>query len=257
MSSCCFALCSYYDEHKRMSKDASMSDEAPRVYDYLDYREFVREFFEFKKRKRQGFSYRLLAKLAGFASPSYAKMVIAGQRNIKPETARRLAHACQLDAEGTRYFETLVCFNQATSSKTRDTFYRQLSGFRHYRNSQKLELAHAAYYSNWYIPVVNELVHRPDFREDATWVARNVLPAITRKQAKEALEVLFSLGLLRRSEEGRVVQAHAVISTGAEVRGMHIANYHRAMLQRAAESIDLVPSEGRDISSLTLCLGPE
>ena len=40
-----------------------------------------------------------------------------------------------------------------------------------------------------------------------------------------------------------------------ETVGIHVANYHRAMMVRAAESIDLVPSDDRDISSLTLGVG--
>ena len=45
--------------------------------------------------------------------------------------------------------------------------------------------------------------------------------------------------------------------SGSETRSLHIANYHRTMMERAAESIDLFPSEDRDISSLTLCLGAD
>jgi uncharacterized surface protein with fasciclin (FAS1) repeats len=65
---------------------------------------------------------------------------------------------------------------------------------------------------------------------------------------------LIELGLLVKDAAGRLVQADALLSTGAETRGLHIAAFHRAMTQRAIESIDLVPPEDRDISSLTLCL---
>jgi uncharacterized protein (TIGR02147 family) len=36
-----------------------------------------------------------------------------------------------------------------------------------------------------------------------------------------------------------------------------VGNYHRAMMERAADSIDIFEPEERDISSLTLCLGAE
>ena len=38
---------------------------------------------------------------------------------------------------------------------------------------------------------------------------------------------------------------------------MHIANYHRTMMARAAASIDTVDRANRDISSVTLCVGPD
>ena len=45
-----------------------------------------------------------------------------------------------------------------------------------------------------------------------------------------------------------------MISTGPETRNMHVANYHRTMIARAAESIDVIPASQRDISSLVFCI---
>jgi uncharacterized protein (TIGR02147 family) len=80
------------------------------------------------------------------------------------------------------------------------------------------------------------------------------VPNITPLQAERALETLLDLGLLVRGDQGRLEQADALLSTGPETRGLHIVAFHRAMTQRAIESIDLVPAQDRDISSLTLCL---
>jgi uncharacterized protein (TIGR02147 family) len=55
-----------------------------------------------------------------------------------------------------------------------------------------------------------------------------------------------------KTVDGRLVQAQAVVSTGAETGGVHIVAYHSNMMQRAIASIDLVPKPARDISSLTL-----
>ena len=67
----------------------------------------------------------------------------------------------------------------------------------------------------------------------------------------------LSLGLLVRDEAGRLSQGEPLLSTGAEVRNLYVARYHLAMLERAALSIEEVPAEQRDISSLTLCLGAD
>ena len=44
----------------------------------------------------------------------------------------------------------------------------------------------------------------------------------------------------------------ATLTTGPEMHALHIASYHRAMMQKAAESIDLVASSRRDISAVTM-----
>jgi uncharacterized protein (TIGR02147 family) len=102
---------------------------------------------------------------------------------------------------------------------------------------------------------VRELAARRDFKPDPSWIARRLWPPIKAAEAKLALETLLKLGLLRRHEDGKITQAEPLITTGPELHAVHIANYHRAMMERAAASIDLIPSDGRDISAVTLLVG--
>lgn len=233
-----------------------MQKEAPPgVYAYLDYRAFLRDYYAAKKAASRGFSYRAFSKRAGVTSPNYLKLVIEGKRSLSPKMAERFAHACGLDADASRYFAHLVGFNQAKTSSERAQYYDKLAGFQSYRQAHKLEIAHAAYYSDWYMPAIRELAASRLFREDPEWIADQLVPKITPLQARRALEVLCDLKLLIRDDSGRLTQADALLSTGPETRGLHIGAFHRAMMQRAIESIDLVPAAERDISSLTLCLG--
>jgi uncharacterized protein (TIGR02147 family) len=225
------------------------------VYAYLDYRAFLRDHYAAKKAASRAFSYRAFSKRAGVASPNYLKLVVEGKRSLSPKMSERFAHACGLDADASRYFVHLVTFNQAKSSIERSQAYDKLSGFQSYRQAHKLELAHAAYYSDWYMPAIRELAASAQFRADPEWIADQLVPKISPLQAQRALETLIELGLLVRDSAGRLVQADALVSTGPETRGLHIVAFHRAMTQRAIESIDLVPAAERDISSLTLCLG--
>jgi uncharacterized protein (TIGR02147 family) len=225
------------------------------VYAYLDYRAFLRDHYAAKKAASRAFSYRAFSKRAGVASPNYLKLVIEGKRSLSPKMSERFAHACGLDADASRYFVHLVTFNQAKTSTERAQAYDKLTGFQSYRQAHKLELAHAAYYSDWYMPAIRELAAAAQFRAEPEWIADQLVPKISPLQAQRALETLVELGLLVRNTAGRLVQADALVSTGPETRGLHIVAFHRAMTQRAIESIDLVPASERDISSLTLCLG--
>ena len=57
------------------------------VFQYLDYRVFLADFYRTKK--RSGFSYRAFSRAAGLGAPNYLKLVIAGKRNMSQETAAR------------------------------------------------------------------------------------------------------------------------------------------------------------------------
>ena len=233
-----------------------MANESPlSVYAYLDYRAFLRDYYHAKKAASRGFSYRSFSKRAGVSSPNYLKLVIEGTRSLSPKMAERFAAAAGLDSEAGRYFVNLVGFNQAKSSPERAQFYAKLTGFQRYRQAHKLDIAHAAYYSDWFMPAIRELAASPHFREDPEWIADQLVPPIAPVQARRAVETLIDLGLLVRDAAGKLTQADALLSTGPQTRGLHIAAFHRAMTQRALESIDLVPAAERDISSLTLGVG--
>jgi uncharacterized protein (TIGR02147 family) len=225
------------------------------VYGYLDYRVYLRDYYATKKATSRAFSYRSFSKKAGVSSPNYLKLVMEGKRSLSTKMAERFAQACGLDADERRYFVHLVGFNQAKSSTERAHYYDRLTGFQRYRLAHRLELAHAAYYSEWFIPAVRELVSLPQFREDSEWIADQLLPPIAPIQAQRALDTLIELELLVRNAAGRLEQSDALLSTGAETQGLHIVAFHRAMTQRAMESIDIVPKPERDISGLTLLLG--
>ena len=228
---------------------------AIQVYEYLDYRAFLRDYYLYAKTARR-LTYRGFSVRAGLNSPNYLKLVIDGKRNLTQPMARRFAKAVGLDRDAADYFVELVAFNQATSSVERDASYGRLTGFRSYRLARPLDLAQADYHSNWYVPAVRELAASPAFREDARWIAKSLLPPITPSEAAHALRILIDLNMLVRNESGQLQQSDALVSTGGEAKGVHISRYHRTMMERASASIDLIPAVNRDISSLTLCLGP-
>jgi uncharacterized protein (TIGR02147 family) len=227
------------------------------VFAYLDFRAFLRDYYNARKAAGRGFSYRSFSRRAGLKSPNYLKLVIDGERNLSPDMAERFAQACGIKGDEARYFVDLVAFGQASTLTEKNQYYARLTGFQRYRNAHKLDLAHAAYYSAWYMPAIRELAARSDFRSEPEWIAQQLVPAISAAEAARALDTLLELGLLVRESDGSVRQADVLLSTGAETRGLHIASYHRSMMQRAMESIDLVPPQQRDISSLTLCLGEQ
>lgn len=225
------------------------------VFEYRDYRVFLRDIYESRKKSEYGFSYRSFAKRAGLGGPNYLKLVTDGERNLTSEMAGRFAEALGLVGEAASYFCDLVLFNQAASASERERSYRRLQGYRRYRAAFRLDAAHAAYHAEWYIPAIRELCACQGFQEDPKWIARALRPSITARQAAQGLLVLEQLGLLVRDAAGRLVQHEPLVSTGDDQPlGHHIATFHRAMLARAADALDTVERQEREVAALTLSL---
>lgn len=224
------------------------------VFGFRDYRAFLRAFSDRQRGEKQGFSAAEFATGVGLRSANYLKLVIDGQRNLTPDLAHRFAEACGLRDEPLAYFCALVAFNQAKTARERSLHYDTLRSFRRFRAAHRLDAAQSAYHSEWYIPAIYELCACQDFDEDARKIAKRLLPPISPKQAEDALDVLQQLGLLVRAPDGRLKPAEHIVETPEGPLGHHVVEYHRTMMQRAAEALDHVPREEREIASLTIAI---
>jgi uncharacterized protein (TIGR02147 family) len=227
----------------------------PDVFDYLDYRRYLRDFYQ-RRKERSAFSYRAFSMRAKLKSPNYLKLVIDGERNLTPAMAKRFAAACGLSGQGALFFCELVAFGQAVSIDDRNDIYSRLRRFRQYREAHQLQIAQDEYHSRWYLPAIRELALAHDFRPDPEWIAARLVPRIRPADAKLALEILQQLGLLAPDGKGGLSQGASLVSTGAETASLHMVNFHRTMMQLASESLERIRHDRRDISSVTLCLGP-
>jgi uncharacterized protein (TIGR02147 family) len=228
--------------------------EKPDVYRYADYRRYLADHYAYAKAAEYGFSFRAFSQRAGIRSSNYLKLVIAGERNLSPEMAGRFAAGCGLRGDRAEFFCELVAYCQAVTLAERNRCYERLYRFRAFRAVHQLAKEQTEYHSHWYVPVIRELVRRSDFSEDPAWIAAQLEPAISPAQAKRALAILLELGLVQRTEDGRLEQTSPLVTTGTGPLGHHIVNFHHMMLERAGDALDHSPRTERDISCLTLCV---
>lgn len=224
-----------------------------RVFEYLDYRKYLADFYAHHKKHEYGFSYRVLSHRAQCRSTNYPCLVIRGRRNLSPDMAMRFADACGLSGRDADYFTNLVAFNQAATQREKEHWYKKLSAFAQFKRVHKLAENQASYFSEWFIPATRELAARADFQPDPKWIAQALLPTITVTQAKHALRTLDALGLLTVAPDGSLQRSEPLVTSGGPL-GHHLVNYHRAMLERAGEAIELVPREQREVAALTVCV---
>lgn len=226
----------------------------PDVFDYTDFRRFLGDAYASWKRADRKHSYRFFAKRAGVRSPVHLKLVIEGKRNLGSDTARGFARAFGLGSAESRFFVNLVQFNQARSDADREHYYRELSRVPRFRAVRKVERIQYQYWSRWYCVAVRELVARGDFVEDPAWIAAQVRPSITDKEAAEALEILLELGLVERDPGGALRQSDALLTTAHEIHSLAVRRFHREMLKLGAESLERTERSEREVGGVTLRL---
>lgn len=237
-----------------------MAKVEPSIYDFLDYRQFLRSFYEAEKARLPAFSYRYFARKAGFSSPNFLQLVIEGQRNLGRDSVERFVKALKLAPEEAGFFRDLVAFNQAKNISEKNVYFEKVVQSRRFQAWRKLDGALLEYLRHWYYPAIRELAGRTDFVDDPAWIADRLWAKVAREEIARALSVLESLQLLVRGPDGRLSRGEPTVSTGPEARGaakVVAAAFLRQMLERASESIDAVPPERRDIGSITVAVRQE
>jgi len=229
-------------------------DALPSVYDYINYRAFLRDHFAASKKAKKQYSFRYFARKAGLSSSNFLKLVMDGKRNVGPAALEGFIKALKLSEAEAAFFRDLVALAQSETVAERNRAFERVSADTRFRRARRLDGPLFKYLSRWYYPAIRELAGRSDFREDAKWVARQLLPAITTRQAKAALKTLEELGLLVRDEKERLVRGEPSLTTGHEVRSVVIPAYHRQMIERAAWAVDNVSADERDMSAQTVCV---
>ena len=227
------------------------------IYEYMDYRQYLHDFFEEKKRALRFYSYRLFSQKAGFRSPNFLQLVIKGKRNLSKESVYKFTKALGLNRKEADYFENLIFFNQSKTLEEKRVYLEKIMKYRAQCDPRKIEEAEYAYYSHWYNPVVRELVEALDFKDDFNRLCAAVVPSITGAEAAKSVDLLLKLQFIERKDDGTYAKTAPSLSTGPQVRSVAIANYHRSMLQLASDSLERFDPSDRDITSLTLSLSEE
>lgn len=221
------------------------------IYTYTDYREYIRDSYTQKKTEEK-MTLRDFARKAGFNTHTFLTNVIEKKRSLTQESAAKVAKGLGLKPNERTYLELMVRFGNAKTIDEKNDIYEQMCASMPRSEIRKIGSEYYEIFRNPYILTVREMVALPEFQEDPRWISKRLHPHITTGQAEKAIQTLLDAKLLDRDKKGKLRQATADLTTGAEVKSLAIALYHKQLLELATQSIDSTPAKDRDISSLTL-----
>lgn len=224
------------------------------VFDYLDYRELLRDRFAARKMENPAFSLRYIAGKTGI-SASLLTRVLKGQRNLNPAAAAHLSKIFAFQDAERDFLETLILFGQAKSHAEKNHFLDKILRIRATK-VRTLGEDKAEYFRTWYYSALRELLNFYPFADDYTKLSRMLRPAIKVEEARKAMKFLVDSGLVEKSSAGQYKLTEAIVSSGERIRAPLVNNLHISMAELAIRAVqEMLPVE-RDFSSLTLSLSP-
>ena len=225
------------------------------VFDYIDYRVFLREFYESKKKEIPYFSLRYIGNRVGMDPGNIVKL-FQGKRNLSKKLIASFVRLCKFNAKEARYFETLVKFNKAKKESEVKRLFEELISIKDIR-SVKIRADQYEFYQRWYYTAVAALLNFYEFKGDYKALAGQLIPPISVKQAKESIRLLEKLTIIKREKDGRYVLTNTLITTGEEWRSLAVRKFQEETIKLALDSLTNHPKKERDISTLSITVSPE
>jgi uncharacterized protein (TIGR02147 family) len=234
-----------------------MSENGANIYQFLDYREFMRAYFQQEKLEDQSFSLRtFLSKVShSLSSSGLLSAVLKGTRNLSPALRLRFSQVMGLKDKEAQYFNLLVQFNQAKSMEEKNHFFQQLSRF---RESKAKTVSDGQYglYSKWYYLVVWCYFGLDKNEKNPLAIAKKIKPHISAAQVEDAIDKLLQLKLIKKTANGYAPSENHV-TTEKEVQDMVANRHHKEFIQMAGAMVDAIPPSRRQYNTLVFSVSKE
>lgn len=229
---------------------------APEIFDYLDYRSFLKEHVQWRRESNRGISLRQVASKVGIDHSLLTK-IIQATRHVTPASVPTLCAWMKLDEPRSAYFEELVAYARARSDEAVNRHFERLLALRPVEK-RRLDAEHYEYFRSWHHAAVRSLLDWYEFH-GGDWEALGamLLPPISGRMAQESVELLLKLGLLERAPDGRFRPSTAHLSTGERWHSAAVRTYQREVIRLSEGAVDRVAKELRDVSTITVALSSD
>jgi uncharacterized protein (TIGR02147 family) len=228
----------------------------PNIFAYTDFRVFLGDYYLGRKGLDRKFSHRFIAEKVKAASSGWFSDVVKGRLNLAGTQLLPLARILNLKPNEIDYFESMVGYGQAGSLEEKTRYFHKMLAFKEVRSDMvgfdKLE-----FYGKWYHSALRELLFFYPFRGDYAALARKLSPPIRQTEARDSVELLERLGFVEPNSIGGFKAKDATLKKDSSFPSVVMANFLKANMELAIESLDRYSKEERDISALTISLSDE
>lgn len=219
------------------------------LFEYLNYREFLRDAYEERHASDWRFSHRYIAEQAGFDSSMFNK-ILQGKRNLTEKMVGVFADIFCKDEREKTYFANMVAFNQAKSHSESRQFLEKLVATKECK-VENLAKDQFEYFDHWYHAVIRELVTFYPYVGDDAALGLMVRPPITAAQVKSSIALLERLSMIKKNEAtGFYEQTQGLISSGSESYSTAVNSYIQQNIEVASSAMDRFGRNERSLSTL-------
>lgn len=252
------------NQHPEFSKgkEISMSSlVSPILSDYMNYRLYLADFYQYKRRASKGslraYNYAVFSAAANIKSPNYLKMIIEGKRNLSDDMIGKFGKALGFMKEQTEEFRWLVQFTQATDPAERNMYLKKLSEHRVAGKLKSGEIDRKTWEKvpNWVTWIIYAMIDQEGVSYDTATLKSLLRGKASEDEIESALATLLSTGELRRDEAtGELKKNRSLIESPEEIPVALVRKLQSQLMYLGLESLYQDQPTDREFGTLTLSL---
>ncbi|MBR6379678.1 MAG: TIGR02147 family protein [Fibrobacter sp.] len=218
--------------------------------DTQDYRDFLKEYYDRRKAEMPLYSYRMMGDKLGLDS-SYLYRVLQKKQHLPAHALPAAKDILALSGRQAEYFELLYSAAVTKDKGKREELMAKALSLRdvHLHSLQQAELK---LLENWWIPAVRAYLELNGGVVNLKQIANDICPPITEAQAKEAIDTLLEVGLVKKMASGKLALTDAHLTVGGPEKAKVVRHFQKEVLQLAGDSLENIDVNQRNVSTLTL-----
>jgi uncharacterized protein (TIGR02147 family) len=224
------------------------------IFDYTDFRAYLRKCYDEKKEKNPNFSYQVFGRMVGGMNRALLFNVMKGKKKLPLLDCHKFSKTLHHTKAEAEYFENSVSYDCAKNDEERAYFYEQMLKSKcvaapeaHLLRKDKYE-----YFSKWYHSAVRAFIGLRPCKDDYVQLSRILSPPITRAQARKSIQLLERLGLIAKGNDGTYRITEKKIKAGEEISHTVKRRFYFDYSNLAKSTTMKLAAQSHDFSSITL-----
>ena len=224
------------------------------LFQFTDFREYLRRYYDDRKKRNPRFSYQLLAQKAAIRNRGFIYNIIKGTHKVSKDHCRKLSLALNHTKKEARYFAAIVNFTQAKNEEERTEFLEEIRHIRTIENIPQsiISREHYEYLSKWYYSAIRSFIDLYPIRDNYELICEKIYPPVTVAEVKKSLALLERLGLIEKDEKGIFRVTGKSVKADKNLARIAMSRFHLECTELAKQAILHPPSKDFIVSSLTL-----
>ncbi len=229
----------------------------PYIFRYLSYREYLKDMLDWRKNTTETFTYKQFCSKANLKSISTLTTAIDGTRNLTPKGSIKLAKGFDLSTTEGNFLLLLINIDQATSAEEKSHYFKQIFKSQNFKRVNKSLVDSFNLYSEWYYPVIRQMVILGDRKWTAERISDYLVPRVDKAKTRIALEALQRLKIIWKNEDGLWETINNKIKQDEAVFSTTYYNFFKQLLTLSVQSMDCFTNDQRYNSGVILNVDQE